>query len=650
MGPQLRFAGVMAFMLAIPGEAQAQQSRQIVVAEDGARRPVQWENVPITTDAMVRFTSAWGEATPANRWCWTAIVRSGRVEQVVRSGAAAIPADGYALTGHGRAATWIKRHLPQGARVRLEPAPAFDERRTEREVDAIDPPRSLPAGGRQTNQLVVFTPKRGATTGTNIFGREAVVAGGRITAITGGNSTIPDNGFVLSGHGRGSAWIASECAVGDRVELNGASLTIIRDRESAFARVASALQISRKHIADCPGDTPGRLRAASLLAAAETRLGRAKALADAEPEKAVRLLSEAERLGWRAAAAVAPTKDVELRGVWIGSNGRLRGKQALARFFANLTSANINALFPQAAGFLGDDGNRDAEAAFRTFLKLAHGAGIEVHLWTWLPAHAVPRKRDNVLLKSHPDWADCGRNGKPLPQLDPAHPQARAALAAEAVRIITRFPVDGLQLDWEGTKGGYSERSMAQFRQKHGYDPRKKSGPKAAQALYKWRTELIKALVREIVEAARRARPEITISAALQCFNLDPAPEMDPGASHQWYSWVDDGLLDMICPMVYAQQTEFVDRTVRQIQARIKVRHCPGLILYPETARGGLISPYELLDQIAAVRKHGVQGVVLFSYLQLWEAPWAPDDRLLLTLREGPFRDRSRLPWGAARH
>ena len=52
-----------------------------------------------------------------------------------------------------------------------------------------------------------------------------------------------------------------------------------------------------------------------------------------------------------------------------------------------------------------------------------------------------------------------------------------------------------------------------------------------------------------------------------------------------------------------------------------------------------MISPYELLEQIACIRKHATAGVVLFSYLQLWEAPWAPDDRLLMTLKEGPFRN-----------
>lgn len=57
--------------------------------------------------------------------------------------------------------------------------------------------------GRGANQLVLYTPVFGASTKCNGYGTEAVIRDGKLVAKTTwgvGNSSIPRNGFVLSGH------------------------------------------------------------------------------------------------------------------------------------------------------------------------------------------------------------------------------------------------------------------------------------------------------------------------------------------------------------------------------------------------------------------------------------------------------------------
>jgi len=630
--------------LAVSNTVLAKPLRETLTAEDGTSYPLSWENVGISADSMIRYTSAWGPTTPDNRWARSVLVENGRVSRVVASGEAPIPAEGFVLTGHGRAATWLRAHLLAGKRVSFKPAPPFAEHSVQRAVDAIDPSRDLPAGGRQTNQLVVFTAKRGQSTDTNIFGAEAVVRGNRITALNGGDSPIPEDGFVLSGHGRGSAWIVRYCQVGDQVALKDDQLSLTRDRESAFLDVTATLATARERVTSTKGGHPGREEALALLTKAAKSLAAALAVRDADPEAAFLALKVAERLAWRSAARLVPSPKTELRGVWVGSGSLLKTSQARGSFFTNLASAHINAIFPQATGFLREP---EDEARFEAFIAAAHAAGIEVHLWTWLPTHAVPRSRDKTILAEHPEWADRSRDGKALKTLDPANPAARAALAAEAVRIVTRFRLDGIHLDWEGTSGGFSPLSMAQFKKRHGYDPLERTGAEAANTLYQWRANLIRQTTVEVVAAVRKVRPAVRISGALQHFTANPTPGTDRGVSHQWFQWVDEGLLDMACPMLYAQDLRYIDAAVGRIQAHVKGKalHCPGLILYPETAQCGLITPFLLLDQIETARRHAVDGVVLFSHLQLWQEPWAPDDRLLMTLREGPFGTKSALPW-----
>jgi hypothetical protein len=78
---------------------------------------------------------------------------------------------------------------------------------------------------RSANFLVMYTPARGATTGTNQYGYEAAVVGGKVTAVQSGvgNMAIPSNGFVLSGHGTSRTWLATYAKVGAAVTLDGSN-------------------------------------------------------------------------------------------------------------------------------------------------------------------------------------------------------------------------------------------------------------------------------------------------------------------------------------------------------------------------------------------------------------------------------------------
>lgn len=74
---------------------------------------------------------------------------------------------------------------------------------------------------RGTNELIVYTPAFGARTGTNRYGTEASVVGGKVTLLTvgAGDSIIPLTGFVLSGHGTAGTWLRAHAPKGASVAL-----------------------------------------------------------------------------------------------------------------------------------------------------------------------------------------------------------------------------------------------------------------------------------------------------------------------------------------------------------------------------------------------------------------------------------------------
>jgi hypothetical protein len=74
---------------------------------------------------------------------------------------------------------------------------------------------------RGTDEVIVYRRSFGPSTRTNAHGVEAVVVGEIVQQVLDGrgNAPIPQDGYVLSGHGRAGAWIREQVRVGDRVTL-----------------------------------------------------------------------------------------------------------------------------------------------------------------------------------------------------------------------------------------------------------------------------------------------------------------------------------------------------------------------------------------------------------------------------------------------
>ena len=93
-------------------------------------------------------------------------------------------------------------------------------------IDVIDPKVSTNWKGlnypglRGNNQLVIYTPAFGYRTNTNEYGTEAIVTGDTVTSLSGADSLIPANGFVISGHGLAKKWINENIMVGTKISID----------------------------------------------------------------------------------------------------------------------------------------------------------------------------------------------------------------------------------------------------------------------------------------------------------------------------------------------------------------------------------------------------------------------------------------------
>ncbi|WP_199614470.1 alpha amylase family protein [Paenibacillus alkalitolerans] len=96
---------------------------QVVTAPDGSQYDLFGQNKVRAANTIVKYTSDYNVTPRVNRWGAEAVVIDNKVVQIIdgvtTGEVAAVPEDGYVLSGHGEGRTWILQHLHIGDAVDL---------------------------------------------------------------------------------------------------------------------------------------------------------------------------------------------------------------------------------------------------------------------------------------------------------------------------------------------------------------------------------------------------------------------------------------------------------------------------------------------------------------------------------------------------
>jgi uncharacterized lipoprotein YddW (UPF0748 family) len=208
--------------------------------------------------------------------------------------------------------------------------------------------------------------------------------------------------------------------------------------------------------------------------------------------------------------------------------------------------------------------------------------GVKVHAWKvcWnveqAPDDFVARmKRGNRLLK--------GAKGQTLNWLDPSRAD-NVELEVQALRdLVERYDVDGVHLDYVR------------------YPPGLPPGAVKASAITHF--------VRRVHEELKSARKDIRISAAV--WGAYPACVSSVG--QDWALWLQEGLVDFVCPMNYTEDRyQFNALLEKQLALpRARGRIVAGIGV---TSAESQLRPDEVIDQVLTLRRlDGVSGFALFD-------------------------------------
>jgi uncharacterized lipoprotein YddW (UPF0748 family) len=215
--------------------------------------------------------------------------------------------------------------------------------------------------------------------------------------------------------------------------------------------------------------------------------------------------------------------------------------------------------------------------------------------------------------------------------LSPIVPAAQEHSIAVVRELATRYAIDGLHFDYiryPNDEFDYSREALAEFSAAHAStvsaSERQQLERAAASRPTAWadaapiawtefRRERLTALLTRAAAAARAARPGLIISAAVV-----PNPvEAREHRLQDWPAWAKSELLDVLCPMAYAQ-------TPPDFAAQVKA----AVGAAPDTPVWAGIGAYRLpaprtAEHVRRARRLGAAGILLFSYDSLIETQTA---------------------------
>ena len=347
-----------------------------------------------------------------------------------------------------------------------------------------------------------------------------------------------------------------------------------------------------------------------------------------DDSQARRYWFDARRMLWDNYPIDRKLAQPEIRAIWLdrGTIVRAKSEQDLAKVFDQLAATGfntvffetVNASYPIYPSRVAPEQNPLVRGwdPLAVAVKLAHERGMELHAWVWV--FAAANQRHNALLNqpadypgpvlaAHPNWAIVDRQGRLFDQntkkafLDPANPEVRRYIMALLEEIVTRYAVDGIQLDYirypfqdpnVDQTSGYSQVARQQFQALTGVDPIKVYPPNsqplrngsrerdnlASRDLWqKWidfRIRQIDSFLASVSQRLRSAkrpndtprigsvnslaatelkqRSPLILSAAV--FAL-PHTERLQRLQQNWEEWAIRGDIDLMVPMTYALDT-----------------------------------------------------------------------------------------------
>ncbi len=515
-------------------------------------------------------------------------------------------------------------------------------------VDTIDPVLSasyLP-GGRGPNKLVIYTPSYGLHTGTNEYGTEAVVLGNTVISLSGADSTIPQGGLVISGHGIAKNWISKNITVGSKVYINNFNNTITvyitsdsytYEAKSKIFEANSIIEYYKANVPNYNYNLPQNhiQNAENYLKIAEKETKNSTILKQYTQEA----IDEANM----AIKTSLPYIENELKGVWVRPTETT--KEQIISTLENIKAGGFNnvfletyfhgkTIFPSQTmnkyGFNVQNEKFEGLDPLKIWITEAHKRDIKVHTWfqSFYVGPLSPEYNPTSILAVRPDWGNKTKKSANIPKatkavtehngyfLDPANPEVQEFLEELIKEIIVTYNPDGINLDYirypstsnnsDVNAWGFTTFARNEFKEMYGVDPIDLTTSDVQW--YDWnqyRRNNVTNFVQKIGKLGKQEKVYISavifpdVAAALASKQQD------------WRTWSKNGYINGFTPLFLTYDSKMLASMMNDVKKVMS----PDTDLYAGlfvTFMGG--ASEDLIRQIYETRKLCANGIIIFDY------------------------------------
>ena len=537
-------------------------------------------------------------------------------------------------------------------------------------IDVVDPMVSTNLNGvnypglRGANQLVVYTPRFGYRTGTNEFGTEAIVEGNIVVSLSGADSLIPANGFVISGHGAAKKWINENVMVGSKIYIDLENKII-----TSYVTSDTFLFSARERIREVQNMMSyyAQLYSSYSQKRTEQNLNKANEYimkAQKYTEDSQRYSSKAIEYADLAMATVIPYDSKELKGVWIRPT--YFNKREIEDVLDKLEESGINnvfietyyhgkTIFPSKTmekyGFVKQYEDYVGFDPLKVWVNEAHKRNIKVHIWfqTFYVGNKPPETNPEYILAQRPQWANYQKKNAYSQTIaysvsehngyfiDPANPEVQTFLYELLCEIVHRYQPDGFNLDYirypqalasnysnyDMSNWGYTPYARSEFRSIYGVDPIEIRPTDPLWSYWcHYRCGKVTDFVRKVSGLCRANKVELTAVIFPNKSNAIDTKLQD------WKSWSINNFVDGFTPLFLTCD----DKTASNLMEEVLRNKSASTKLY-----AGLFvafmngSSADMIKQIHAARKYCLNGLIIFDYAHL-------NNNYIDTLTESVFK------------
>ena len=296
---------------------------------------------------------------------------------------------------------------------------------------------------------------------------------------------------------------------------------------------------------------------------------------------------------------------------------RFAKEQGFTDLLANLAWGGCafypSKVLPRAEGGPCGDALEQCKAACRKY-------GLKMHVWKvcWYHGEATSKAFSEDLKRK--GRLCVSRKGQPHERWScQSDPENRRLEVDAMVELALEKGVDGIHFDYirycERTRYCFCDGCRARFERQIGrkvenWPQDTDMGGPLYDEWVRFRCGNVTAVVREVSEKVKKARPDVEISAAV--FRDYKTTGAERG--QDWLSWCREGLLDFICPMNYTDKPEEFNaciRSQRDALRGLKTRLYPGLSF--ECAGYKYSDPRLTAREIQMVREAGLNGFAVYQ-------------------------------------